>query len=357
MIRTITIAFSLLGLALAIYVVATARHQPPRLPLATPPSINPFAHGIAATGIVEPCSRQVPVAAPEGALVTRVFVDVGDTVAVGDPLFELDPRPLTAELARALAARDAAQAELDRLQAMPRPEELPPLQAHVQALEAEVADLADQWERLVQARGADAASDAEVRRRRFALDAARARLEEARARLALMAAGAWQPDLEIARARLAQAHAAVSSIQALLDRRTVRAPIAGTVLKRNVEPGQFAPADPRAFAIILGDLSRLHLRARVDEEDLQLLRPGSSALARTRGQQPRDLSLTMLRIEPLAQPKTDLTGTTTERIETRVLDVLFLIDNPRDAVLYPGQMLDVFIQAASPPPAHAPSTP
>src|SRR4051812_37867782 len=122
MIRWATILLAVFGLLLAVYTVATARHQPPKAPLEAEPSVNPFTAGIAATGIVESASRDVQIAAPEGALATRVFVEVGDTVKVGDPLFELDPRALQADLAKAKAARDAAEANLKRIQAQPRAE-------------------------------------------------------------------------------------------------------------------------------------------------------------------------------------------------------------------------------------------
>jgi HlyD family secretion protein len=329
----------------AVYTVATARHQPPKAPLEAEPSVNPFATGIAATGIIESASRDVQIAAPEGGLATRVFVEVGSTVSIGDPLFELDPRPLQADLAKARAAREAAAANLKKVEAQPRAEDIPPLEAEVRSLEAEVSDWTDQWERMTEAQKQTASNDYEVRRRWFALEGARGKLEQSRARLALLKAGAWGPDADIARSQLAEAEAAVTSIQALLERRTVRAPMSGMVLKRNIDPGEFAPADAKIASLVLGDLSELHVRARVDEEDLPLLRQGSRAIARVRGQRRIEVPLAMLRIEPFAQPKTELSGATTERVDTRVLEVLFKVEGTPAVPLYPGQLVDVFIDA------------
>jgi multidrug resistance efflux pump len=344
MIRWATIFLAVAGLALAVYTVSTARHQPPKVTLEAAPSVNPFQNGIAATGVVESGSRDVQIAAPEGAQCTRVFVEVGDKVKPGDPLFELDPRPLQADLVRAKAARDAAEAALKRIQAQPRQEEIPPLEAQVRALENEVADWSEQWERMTEAQKQVAANDYEVRRRLFTLDSAKARLAEARARLALLKAGPWGPDLDVAKSQLAQADATVHATELLLERRTVRASIAGTVLKRNVDPGEFAPADAKAPSIVLGDLTTLHIRARVDEEDLPRLQAGSKATARIRGQKSITVPLTMIRIEPLVQPKIDLSGSTTERVDTRVLEVLFAVEPGSTAPLYPGQLVDVFIE-------------
>src|SRR5207237_369924 len=112
--------------------------------------------------------------------------------------------------------------------------DIPPLEAEVKGLEAEVADWTEQWERLTEAQKQTATNDYEVRRRWFALESAKAKLAQSRARLALMNAGAWSPDLDIAKSQLAEAEAAVRATELLLERRTVRAPIAGTILKRTV---------------------------------------------------------------------------------------------------------------------------
>lgn len=348
MVKWITIAVAVLGLALGVYTVATARHDPPKAPLAAAPSVNPYAHGIAATGVVEAASRNVQVAAPEGGLVVDVFAQVGDKVAAGDPLFELDSRVLRADLVRARAEVLAAQAELKRLEASPRAEEIPPLEAAVLAAETDLADWTDQYERYRQAAQQVAGSDVEMRRRYFGMEGARARLEQARTELALARAGAWAPDLDIARANVAAAEANIEAIQLLIDRRTVRSPIAGTVLRRNVEPGQFAPAEPRTAAMVVGDLSSLLVRAQVDEEDVSGLRDGAAGVARVRGPRAAKVDLEMVRIEPFASPKTELTGATIERVDTRVVEVVFRVTGTPEARLYPGQRVDVFIEGATP---------
>jgi HlyD family secretion protein len=356
-IKWITILLAVIGLGLATYTIATARHDPPKAPLAAEPSVNPYAHGIAATGLVEAASRNIQVAAPEGGLVMRVHVQVGDRVKVGDPLFELDSRALQADLVRARAQVQAARAELQRLQATPRPEEIPPLEAAVRAAEAELADWTDQYERYQQAAQQVAGSDVEARRRWFAMEGARARLEQARATLALAKAGAWGAELEVARANIATAEAAVAGIQMLVERRTVRSPIDGSVLKRNIEPGQFTAAEARTAAMVVGDLGRLHVRAQVDEEDVPGLREGAAGTARVRGPRAITFSLRMLRIEPLASPKVELSGATNERVDTRVVEVLFEIEGETGASVYPGQLVDVFIDGAPPAATGAAASP
>src|SRR5437763_11750877 len=110
MIKWGSILFAIAGLTVGVYTAATATREAPKVPLDGQPSVNPFDHGIAATGVVEAASRNIAIAAPEAGLVTRVFVEVGQRVKAGDPLFELDPRPPQAELLKAQADRAAAAA-------------------------------------------------------------------------------------------------------------------------------------------------------------------------------------------------------------------------------------------------------
>jgi HlyD family secretion protein len=357
MIKWITIVLALVGFSLGLYTVATARHDPPRAPLAAPPSINPYAHGIAATGIVEAASRNIQIAAPEGGLVARVHVEVGEQVAIGDPLFELDSRPLQADLVRARARVQAAQAEVTRMQAFPRAEAIPPLEAAIRAAETDLADWTDQYERYSQASQQGGGTDVEARRRYFGMETARARLEQARAELALLRAGAWNPDLKVAQANFDAAAAEVAAIELLIERRTVRSPVDGTILKRNIEPGQFAPSETRAAAMVLGDLRELRVRARIDEEDVPLLREGAPATARIRGRIAITFPLEMIRIEPFAAPKTELSGATMERVDTRVVEVLFRVGQRPQTPLYPGQMVDVYVDADASPAANGAERP
>lgn len=348
MIKWIPILVAAAGLAVAIYTVSTASHEAPKVPLAAEPSVNPYAHGIAATGQAEGASRNIRVAAPEGAVATKVFVKVGQQVKAGDPLFELDPRPLLADLARARAARAVAEADLNRILAQPRAETLPALEAEVVSAESSVQDWQDQYNRYKEAQQQMGAGDMELTRSRFGLDLAKSRLARAKADLALAKAGAWGPDVDYARAQLASADAAIQSVQTMLDRRTVRAPVDGTILKRDIEPGQFAPADAKSSVITMADLSKLHIRARVDEEDLPELVEGAKATARIRGSRMIMIPLRMLWIEPLAAAKTELSGSTSERVDTRVVEVIFEVGDLGGNRLYPGQLVDVFIEGGKP---------
>lgn len=343
--KWLTILVSLMGFSLAVYVVATSGKKPPNPPPAAAPSVNPFAEGIAASGTVEAASRNISIAAPIAGLVIEVKAEVNDHVAKGQELFRLDTRDLQANLLKARAAQESAQAQLDKLNALPRPEELPPLRAAVERARSHLADVEDWHNSLLKAHEGDAASSSEIMRSTFNVQTARAELAAAQANYDLMASGAWEPDRKVARAAVDQAKADIDAVQLLVDRLTVRSPIDGVVLKRQVEPGRFAPADPLQPAMVVGDMSTINVRAQVDEEELSRLRPGARGAARLRGASTKTLPLKMLRIEPLAAPKVSLTGLNTERVDTRVVEVIFQVESTEGFTLYPGQIVDVYIDA------------
>lgn len=347
MTKWLVIAAAIIGLLVGVWVIVSGREELPNPAPSQPPSVNPYPNGIAATGVVEAQSRNLDIAPPEAGLVTQVFAEVGEQVQQGAPLFELDARPLRAELLRAQADLKAAEAELARLRAMPRPEDIPPLEAAVAQARAEAANAADELKRIENLYEYQAANPRELAQARYLKQAADAALAVAEAELARMKAGAWQQQINIAQAQVAQTRAAIEGIQLRIDRLTVTSPIDGTVIKRYIEPGEFAAPGTGNPAMVLGNLATLHIRAQVNEEDAALLVAGAPGQARVRGPNDTLIPLRMLRIEPMAVPKRQLTGLPTELIDTRVIEVVFEVTDNTGVPLYPGQLVDVFIDTES----------
>ncbi|MGE3109355.1 MAG: HlyD family secretion protein [Phycisphaerales bacterium] len=348
MTKWITILLCLVGLAIGAFAVATSGEKPPNPPPLAAPSVNPYANGIAASGSIEAESRNVSISPPVGGLVMAMLVHVNESVKVGQDLFRLDSRDLQAQLLREEAALRVARAQLGRLKAQPREEDLPPLRAEVARAKARLADMQFWYDTLSKATSDNAVNPTELTRTRFALEAAQADLATAETNLARAQAGAWSEDIAISEAQVGQAQANVDAVKALIERMTVRSPIDGVVLKRNIEPGAFARAestDPGSAALVIGDLSTLHVRARVDEEDTPRLREGAASVLRVRGASEQAIPLKMVRIEPLAEPKVTLTGSVTERVDTRVVEVVFEVTGKTPFRLFPGQVVDVYIEA------------
>jgi multidrug resistance efflux pump len=151
-------------------------------------------------------------------------------------------------------------------------------------------------------------------------------------------------DVAVASAQLTVARAAVAQTKALLERYVVRAPIDGTVLQVNIRAGEFASPNATVPPLVMGSISEVQVRADIDEQLAPRMRPGATAIGYIKGDTGRPLQLRFERIEPYVVPKRSLTGAPTERVDTRVLQVIYTFANPADRPVYVGQQIDLFIE-------------
>src|SRR5207249_3605643 len=111
--------------------VLSAQQTKPVPPPPAEPARSPFARTIAGTGLVEAKTENLNLGTPVSGVVMEVSVVAGHRVKAGAPLFRLDDRQWQAERHARKASLLAAQAKLTKLVQMPRPEEIPPLEAKV----------------------------------------------------------------------------------------------------------------------------------------------------------------------------------------------------------------------------------
>ncbi len=286
---------ALTGAALAAVEVIQSQKSPPPVPPSTETPESPYPNAVAGAGLVEASTENISVGSPTAGIVARVFVRIGETVKAGDPLFELDGRAIRAELATRRAAVDVARIEA----------------ANAQFDLGVAGQLA--------AKGVNAANDLEEKR--FAAKKAEAQLHQTEA------------DLQ----------ASETSLELL----TVRAPVSGQILQLKVHPGEFAPSANSATgqpSILLGNVTPMNVRAEVNENDAWRVPSGASATGFLRGNPRIQVALRFVRFEPYVVPKVSLTGSSTERVDTRVLQVIFSFDRG-SLPIFVGQQMDVFIDA------------
>src|SRR4051794_4050998 len=174
--------------------MASSQPAPVQAPDESPP-VNPSPRGLAAPGPIEAASRNIRVAAPEPGLIAKVLVQVNDAVKSGDPLFQLDPRPAEADLAKAEAGVEISRQNLERLRAMPRAEDLTRLRAALGRATARVEHRRRERERAQRIRDRGALSAQELAEADLAVDEAIADQAQAQAELNLLQAGSWEHDL------------------------------------------------------------------------------------------------------------------------------------------------------------------
>lgn len=361
MFRTIIVPLiAVAGFAFAVTTVMSQSAERPVGKALAEPARSPFPDSVAGSGIIEASTRNIAIGTNIAGIAVEVFVEAGSSVKAGDPLFRIDDRSLRSELAvresRLMAARrqaEIAQAELAQQQQLPRKEDVPPARARVEVAQAQLRDSEKILILMQEVQDKRAIVQEELTRRESAVLTAKARVTEAQSSLDQLLAGAWSATLDISKAQVAQAQALVQQAEAdmestktELERLVVRSPVDGEVLQKNTRAGEYVPAGVLATpAMLVGNTDVLHVRVDVDENDAWRIKPGAKARVSLRGNpQIRTDETTFVRVEPFVIPKRSLTGDSTERVDTRVLQVVYSF--PRSAMIaFVGQQVDVRIEA------------
>ncbi|HXG48233.1 MAG TPA: biotin/lipoyl-binding protein [Methylomirabilota bacterium] len=318
--QSLLLASGLVLLLAGISIVRTQPRMEEHAPPVAPPQAD-FEQRVAAVGLVEPRSEIISLASHLPGVVEKVFVTVGQEVRAGDPLVKLDTRALEAQRAERkaeLATREAAVATAEARARIARAS-LADVQRHLRFAES-VSD-------------PRSISAEELTRRRGAVEIAEAELAAAEAEVAA------------SRAAVTAAQAALRAVVTDLERSTVTAPIDSRVLQVRIRAGEFAPAGPSASPwLVLGDVSTLHVRVDIDEHEAWRVRPGTRAIAQVRGNARLRADARFVRFEPVVVPKQSLTGASTERVDTRVLQAIYRLEG--ELPVFVGQQMDVFIDAS-----------
>ena len=310
-----------IGVALAVALVIADNRAAPVAQPAAQPAIAPFSSYIFGPGIVEASTENIAVGTPVSGIVTAIYVKWGDKVKRGAELFKVDTRDLEAQLPTVAAKVKEAAAQLPS--------------ANAKVNEAE-AILAMAENRLKVGEGLElgvSISAEELANRRFDVGTDKASMASA------------EGQVEQIKAQIESAKAQVTQIRNEMELRTVRAPISGRVLQMKTRLGEYAQSGALSTPLmLLGDDTKLHVRVDIDENDAWRFQPCAPAVASVRGNSDLKAPLQYVRTDPAVIPKVLLTGDTTQRTDTRVLQVVYSFD-PAALPLYVGQLTDVFIEA------------
>ena len=256
----------------------------------------PIEKSIEATGAVEAVA-QVDVSSAVSGLLDKVFVNFNDTVAVGQPLAQLDRGAFEARVSGARAALKVATALAEVQRSGLRRAELgiaaaqterKLAEAQAQAAQARRDEAGLELQRKLQLARTGAATDREVSQARTARDTSEAELRAALEQIELKADSIEiaEADVQMARASVRNTEAVVEEKQAVLDeaevelgRTVVRAPIDGVVISREVNPGQAVAAglETKTLFRIARDLGEMQVRGSIDEADIGLVKEGEAA--------------------------------------------------------------------------------
>jgi RND family efflux transporter MFP subunit len=288
--QKISFYLAVIGMIATVLLVARMRPNFPVVPPPVAPAEKPSIHSIAAAGLVEARHENTNIGVPAPALLSELDVKVWDHVKAGQVLFRLDTRDLKAELETNKAAVAVAHATLENvISRFSRVKDLQPGQISI-----------DDWED-----------------RKY--------------------------NVALAQAQLQAAQAAVAQTQTLIDRMVITAPIDATVLQVNVRVGEYIQPGATPAPIILGETDELQIRTDVDEQLAPRVRREQKAIGYVKGDSQHPIPLQFVRIEPFVIPKVSLTNDTDERVDTRVLQVIYSFKQPSDQNVYVGQQMDVYL--------------
>ncbi len=337
------------------YVLGITR--PPQPPVFSP-APNPYASGIYTNGIVEsdqPSGENVNVYPEVPGTVAQIMVSEGQAVRRGMPLLALDDSIQRATVEQLQLQTAAASAALAELRAQPRPETLAITAAQVAAAKATLKTAQDEldkqrgaYELDVRAVSKDALDGAAN-----AVAVAGANLEVAQRQHELTRAGAWSYDVANQEKQVEALRKSTAAATALLGKYTLRAPRDGVVLSINPAVGSFVSAQGAyesysggmtPVMVVGSPAATFNVRCFVDEILLPRLPPPSRMKATMfiRGSQVK-VPLSFVRVQPLVSPKIELADQRTERVDVRVLPVIFKIEKPANLTLYQGLLVDVYI--------------
>jgi len=322
------------------------------------PASNPYPSGIYAEGIVESVQasgENVNVYPEVAGTVSQILVAEGQGVKKGTPLLLIDDSIQRATTEQQQSAAYAAHALLDELRAEPRKENIDIAEAQVIAAQASLKTAGDELAKQKAAYESDSRSIS-----KDALDSAAnaetvaaANLEIARKQRDLTKAGAWIFDIRNQERQTDALEKSFRASKALLSKYTLRSPADGVVLSINSVVGNYVSpqggyesySQQMSPVLVLGTpQTSLHVRCYVDEILLPRLPSAREMKAQMsiRGSNIK-VPLAFVRVQPFVSPKIELSDERQERVDVRVLPVIFRFEKPTNLNLYPGELVDVYI--------------
>lgn len=311
----------------------------------TTPNIGPYQSQLAGVGIAEPSSENIYIGTPVNRIVAKVFVKVGEKVEKGQALFALENSDLVANLNLQKAAYKSALAKLQKIKSLPRPEDLAIAQAMLESAKVALELAKNQNDMVLQLPDPRAISQEERDRRLFAYRQAEVKWNQAKVTYEKTKTGSWKPDLMIADFEVLQAKANVDVVNTEIERTVIKSPIDGTVLQVKIHEGELPSMDSfRAPLMIIGNMDEIYLRVSINQLDIPYFRSDAPAVAFLQGNNKVKFPLEFVRVEPFLVSKQNLTNDINEKVDTRVLQIIYRIKNEGHPI-FVGQQMDVFIES------------
>ena len=323
------------------------------------PAPNPYAKGIYANGIIESYQingENINIYPEVSGTITRILVSEGQIMRKGTRMLMIDDSVQKATVEQQKSQAEAALALLEELKSQPRRETLEVAKAQVESASASLKSAQDQLDKLRKSYELNplSVSKNDLDNVENAFRVAKANLAVVQKQYELTKAGAWVYDIRNQENQYEALSKAYQSSNALLAKYVIKAPVNGVILSVKAAVGSYI-SPQGAYGtytegynpvIVMGNSETyLGLRCYIDEILVHRLPRTSQMNARMfiRGTN-ISIPLEYVRVQPYVTPKIELSNQRTERVDVRVLPVLFRFEKPKNFNIYPGQLVDVYIE-------------
>lgn len=328
---------------------------------------------VSAPGVVEAVSEEIEIGTELPGKLRSVDVDEGQRVSRGQVLAVIENddyrtavvtaraqiETLRSSQATAQARLIEARADRARIANGARTEERIEARAGYEQTLPEVENTRREFERRDRLFKDGIISREEMERSRTAFEVAQKRSASALERFNVVNASARQDDLAKADAavqlvetqvrefdaQIAEAAARVREAESRLEKTIIRAPIAGVILRKRLKGGESVSPDSPTGIVTMADTSALRIRVDLDETDVAKIRDGQTAYVTADAYGERRFNAKVIRIGQILGRKNFRTDRPTEKIDTRVLEVL--LELAPDEKLPLGLRVDAFISVGN----------
>ena len=237
-----------------------------------PSSIGSGAIVLNATGYII-AAHKIELAPRVVGRVAWVGVERADKVAAGQELVRLEDEEYRARLVQAEGQYDSAQARLEELENGTRPEEVGRAKADVDTATAELQAANARVERTRAAAESKAISAIELEEATFRQKAQESRVAALTEMYQMLSRGPRKEQIDAQRGLVKQSGGILQLAKVDLANTIIKAPVAGTILERNVEVGEYVTTGfvgdrgAKGYVVSLADLSDLRVELDVSQDD------------------------------------------------------------------------------------------
>jgi HlyD family secretion protein len=248
-------------------------------------------------------AHQILVSPKVSGMIMQLDLEEGRRVKKGDILAVLETTDYQSDYDRSKAAVKLAREKLRELENGNRPEDIQQAAAELGESQAQLTQLEAEWKRSVDLLNKTSISQQQYEQAESQYRAMFQRVERLKAALALLKIGEREERIEMAKADVASSEADLMKAEWRLGNCTIRAPISGTILRKNAEEGNIV--NPIAFngsfsLCEMADLSDLEVELDIQERDISLLSAGQKCRVRAEAWPDRVYDGVVDRLLPIA---------------------------------------------------------